>query len=218
VLICYQPSSVEYLLKHNQDLKKSEHFADLYVSNDAKVAVLAMAQGSPALALKMEMLIALGVRNFITVGTAGTLHKHDIGAFVLSTKALAEDGVAEHYLLPGEQFAYANQKMLKLWLDFAKSTSLPSFRIATTWTFSSIFKETPNNITNAKLKGCEIVEMEAATLYAIAGDKKVKALALFIISDQVNLDSWVHKTKAVKINLQQLAQIALEFCRKVDFS
>jgi purine-nucleoside phosphorylase len=60
--------------------------------------------------------------------------------------------------------------------------------------------------------------MEAATLYAIAGDKKVKALALFIISDQVNLDSWVHKIKAVKINLHKLAQIALEFCRKVDFS
>jgi uridine phosphorylase len=110
VLICYQPSSVEYLLKHNQDLKKSEHFADLYVSNEAKVAVLAMAQGAPALSLKMETLIALGVRNFITVGTAGTLNKHDIGAFVLSTKALVEDGVAEHYLLSGEQFAYANQK------------------------------------------------------------------------------------------------------------
>jgi purine-nucleoside phosphorylase len=164
----------------------------------------------------MEELIALGVTKFIAVGTAGTLVNHNFGEFIISSKALAEDGVAHHYLPKNENFSKADDTMLKFWKSYAKKQLLPAFTLANPWSFSAIFKENPLDITRVKKQGYSIVEMEAATLYAIGQEKGVKTLSLFVISDKVSLNEWAtpNKEAIVKINLHKLADWALEFCKK----
>lgn len=220
VLICYQESTYNYLLNHTPDLKKHDSFSNLYLLEDGQVGILAgWGMGAPALSVKLEQLIALGVDKFIAVGTAGTLlNRHPIGDFILAPQALAEDGVA-HLYLKGKPFAQADTHMRSQWNTFAQNHALPSFHETSTWSFSAIFHETPADVMRVTKLGCDIVEMEAATLYAIGQDKNVQTLSLFVISDSLTLETWTPHLKetAVRDHLNKLAGWALEFCKETAF-
>lgn len=218
VLVCYQQSTLKYLLEKHPEMQPSAAFSDLYLMGDSQIGVLGgWGVGAPGLSIKMEELIALGVKQFIAVGTAGTLmNTHKMGDFVIATKALAEDGVAHLYLSKGEGFSAVDEQMLAEWSEFTKERSLPYFHSTTAWSFSAVYRETAVDVSRVVKQGCGVVEMEAATLYAIAKEKGVQALSLFVISDSLTLDAWVlhFKEPAMRSNLHQLAEWALEFCNR----
>ncbi len=216
VLICYQQSTLDYFLNSNLKIHQSHSFSNLYLSENGKVGILGgWGIGAPALAVKMEQLIALGVKKFIAVGTAGTLmNKHPIGSYIVSPKALAEDGVAHLYLKKDMDAAEASEYMLSSWESFMKNHSLPNFHKACAWSFSAIFRETPADIKRVTNQGYDVVEMEAATLYAIGKEKGVETVSLFVISDSMDLTTWTPhiKESVVRNNLHQLAKWALDYC------
>lgn len=216
VLICYQQSTLDYLLNSNLKINQSKSFSNLYLLENGKVGILGgWGVGAPALAVKMEQLIALGVKKFIAIGTAGTLmNKHPIGSYIISPKALAEDGVAHLYLTKDEITAAASEYMLSTWENFLKNHSLPNFHKACTWSFSAMFRETPADINRVTNQGYDIVEMEAASLYAIGKKKEVETISLFVISDAIDLTTWAphFKESIVRNNLHQLAKWALDYC------
>lgn len=217
VLVCYQQSTLQHLLENNPEMKSSNSFSNLYLIEDGHVGILGgWGMGAPALSIKMEELIALGVKRFIAVGTAGTLmDRHQIGEFIIAQKALAEDGVA-HLYLKEENHARADEKLLSNWNEFSKSHSLPNFHQAGAWSFSAIFRETPADIIRVTKQGYDVVEMEAATLYAIGQEKGVQTLSLFVISDALTQETWVPHIKEPKVrnNLHKLSEWALEFCKE----
>ncbi len=219
VLVCYQQFLLDTLVSQNPDIKLTESFSTLYLVPDTEVGILGgWGIGAPALANKMEQLVALGVKKFVAIGFAGTLcDDHDFGDFVLSPSALAEDGVSHLYLPPGEKFANAHPNMLSAWNDFASKESLPPFHTIPTWSFSVLYRETPRAIRNATSLGCGVVEMEAATLYAIGAEKGVETISLFVISDSVTEEKWTPHIKepAVKENLVKLALWALKFSKSL---
>jgi len=126
VLVCYQSSTMQYLLKQHPDFQPSKDVTHFYVS-DGQVGILGdWGVGAPGLAIKMEELIALGTKRFIAVGTAGGLMNiHRIADFVLCPKALAEDGVAHLYLPQGQDAVEADPEMILEWTLFVKERSLP---------------------------------------------------------------------------------------------
>lgn len=215
VLVCYQRSTMEYLLKQHPEFQPSKAVTHFYTLNDSQVGILGdWGVGAPGLAIKMEELIALGAKRFIAVGTAGGLmNAHRIADFVICPKALAEDGVAHLYLPAGQKAVDADLQTMQEWLDFAKQRSLPHFRPGMAWSFSAIFRETVADVYRVREQGCSVVEMEAATLYAIGHEKGVSALTLLVISDSITEEAWVPRIKepAVRDNLHQLADWALEF-------
>lgn len=175
VLVCYQQSTLQHLLELNSNMKLSKSFSNLYLIEDGLVGILGgWGMGAPALSVKMEELIALGVKKFIAVGTAGTLmDRHQIGEFIIAQKALAEDGVA-HLYLKGESYAKADERLFFIWNEFSKSHSLPLFHQVGAWSFSAIFRETPADVIRVTKQGYDVVEMETATLYAIGQEKERK--------------------------------------------
>jgi purine-nucleoside phosphorylase len=177
VLVCYQESTLQHLLNANPKIKESASFSNLYFVEDNQVGILGgWGMGAPALSVKMEQLIALGVEKFIAVRIAGTLmNRHQIGDFIIAETALAEDGVA-HLYLKGEKHVKVDEELLANWKEFSKSYSLPNFHVAGAWSFSALFKETPADIIRVTKLGYDVVEMEAATLYAIGQEKEVQAL------------------------------------------
>lgn len=217
VLVCYQQSTLKHLLEKHPELQMTPSFSDFYLLDKGKVGLLAgWGMGAPALANKMEQLIGLGVSKFLAVGTAGTLmDRHPIGDFILAPKALAEDGVAHHYL-DGTDYAEASPKMIASWNTFAKENNLPPFHTAATWSFSAIFKESPKDIRRVVRKGYDVVELESATLYAIGNEKGAETLSLFVISDSLTTEEWTPHMKEplVRNHLHQLADWALSFCKK----
>lgn len=220
VLICYQQSTLQYLLKNNLSIKQSQSFSNLYLMPERGIGILGgWGVGAPALSVKMEQLIALGVNKFIAIGIAGTLmNKHAIGEYIIASKALAEDGVA-HLYLNGHNFAEADHNLSLKWDHFTKNQALPSFHKAGTWSFSAIFRETPADIARVTKQGYDVVEMEAATLYAIGKEKGVQAISLFVISDVLSHDNWVPYLKEPKVinNLHKLSEWALDFCKTFSY-
>lgn len=220
VLVCYQSSTLKYLLAKDPTIKKSDAFSNLYFIKNGNVGILSgMGVGAPALAIKVEELIELGVTKFLAVGTAGTLNNHGPGSFIVSTQALAEDGVAHHYLPKNQNLVQADKKLLDAWRRFTKKQALPDFESVDTWSFSTIFKESPADIMRVKKEGCGVVEMEAATLYAIGQEKGVQTLSLFVVSDIISYNEWVPHIKEPRVrdNLHKLADWALLFCQQHEF-
>lgn len=216
VLVCYQSSTLQYLLKKHPECRPSKAVTHFYLIDGDRVGILGdWGVGAPGLAIKMEELVALGTKRFIAVGTAGGLmDEHKIADFVLCPKALAEDGVAHLYLSDNTQMAHADSQLMSEWNHFAQEHSLPQFNPAIAWSFSAIFRETLEDVYRVQKQGCSVVEMEAATLYAIGKEKGVRTLTLFVISDSITDKDWVPHIKdpAVRNNLHQLADWALEFC------
>ncbi len=107
--------------------------------------------------------------------------------------------------------------MLLKWSAFALNHKLPDLQRAHTWSFSAIYKETPEAIARVKRQGYDVVEMEAATLYAIGQEKGVETLSLFVISDQVSRHEWrpLLKEPIVSTHLHQLADWAFTFCQEI---
>lgn len=218
VLVCYQQSTLKDLLGMHPDLQESDVFKYLYQIKNGAVGILGgWGQGAPALAVKMEQLIELGVKTFIAVGTAGSLmHEHAIGQFIIAEKALAEDGVA-HLYLKGEDHAAATKDLKGAWDRYVQDCCQVCFIKANAWSFPALFKETPADIERVSKKGYSVVEMEAATLYAVAREKHAQALSLFVISDSMDLTSWTPHIKEdlVRQHLHQLAKWAFNFCHEL---
>ena len=218
VIICYQQSALQHLLKTIPNMKLSQCVPNLYLFHEGQIGVLGgWGLGAPALSVELEELIVLGVKKFIAVGMAGTLlQKHAIADFIVTPKALAEDGVA-HLYLEGKHFAEADKQLLREWNRFVAEHSLPHFHEASTWSFSTIYKETPEDIDRVTKLGYDVVDMEAATLYAIGQDKGVQTLSLFVISDSITLVDWTPliKEQTVSDNLHRLAQWVVTFCRMI---
>lgn len=216
VLVCYQASTLNYLLVKYPDLKPSGSLSHFYVMDEGRIGVLGdWGVGAPGLAIKMEELVVLGAKRFVAVGTAGGLmHAHKIGDFALCSKALAEDGVAHLYLPEGQKIVEADSDLIQEWEIFAKQHTLTEFNDAMAWSFSAIFREMLSDVYRVKEQGCTVVEMEAATLYAIGRDKGVQTLTLIVVSDSITEEEWIPRINepAVKNNLHKLADLALEFC------
>lgn len=216
VLVCYQQSTMQYLLKKYPEFQPSSAVPHFYTLDNGQVGILGdWGVGAPGLAIKMEELVVLGAKRFIAVGTAGGLmNEHQIADFVFCPSALAEDGVAHLYLPSNQQSIAADYAMLSEWKSFAKENALPEFQPAMAWSFSALFRETVEDVLRVRKLGCSVVEMEAATLYAIGKEMNVQTLSLFVISDSITDEAWTPRIKdlAVRDNLHQLAEWALQFC------
>ena len=193
VIICYQKSTLNHLLERFTDIEVSRASPYLYVTKDNKIGILAgMGIGAPALAAQVEQLAVLGVKRFVGVGTAGALlNKFEIGEFAIASKALGEDGIA-HLYLNGPNFVEGNTRLNKEWNDFAPDLN---FQETVAWSYSAIFRERTSDLLRVTKLGCGVVEMETATLFAIAQERGLEALALYVISDVINPGVWVPHLK-----------------------
>lgn len=212
VIIVYQPSTLEYLLKNHPEFHTTKVTSYLYISEDSKVAILGgWGIGAPALSFRVELLAVLGVKRFIGVGTAGgLLDNFQVGDHVVASKALGEDGVA-HLYLDGADFAEADPGVNAKWMDYASDFK---FREGIVWSFSALCRERYSDVVRVTAKGCQLVEMETATLLAIAKERNVEAMGLYLISDIVSLDPWKPAMRDPKIldKVHLVAERAFQYC------
>ena len=111
VIICYAKSLMDYIVKNHAVTKVESGFhTDMYLLNktSGKIAIVGnFGIGSPVAVQLFEVLVAFGVKKFISIGTAGTLQKNlTIGSLMLCEKAIRDEGTSHHYLKPSK-YAYA---------------------------------------------------------------------------------------------------------------
>jgi uridine phosphorylase len=147
----------------------------------------------------LEELIALGTKEFISIGTAGGLQKHvPIGDFVVCTKAIRDEGVSHHYFA-SEKYTHPSEELtnkLKNTLD--KQNIL--YTEGPTWTIDAPYRETIAELKQYQAEGVLTVEMEASALMAIAQYRNVSFATAFVVSDSLADLVWDPKLHSTDIS------------------
>ena len=143
-----------------------------------------------------------------------------VGDSVIFSKALTEDGVGHLYLGKWSAFAYANSDFQSAWLQFMKEKhpDHTAFKNGVSWSFPVIFRETQQDVQRVVKLGCNTVEMESAAFFAIAQEKNVQGLALYVISDSLADGKWEpHQADSnVKDRIKEVVDLAIEFSTERD--
>jgi len=144
--------------------------------------------GGPAAATILEEIIALGAKKILFVGSTGTLQNYSIGSIMIPDKAIRDEGMSYHYMKAGK-YAYPSKALTEEIKDICKETNIASHK-GTTWTTDAPYRETLKKINKYSKEGVICVEMEAASLFAVAKFRKIEIAGLFWVSDKILKDKW----------------------------
>jgi uridine phosphorylase len=145
--------------------------------------------GAPVAAVVVEELIALGAREIVTVGVAGSLRPELlVGDVVVADEAIRDEGVSHHYL-PADHPALADPDLSDR-LEFALAADRLRPCRGPTWTIDAIYRETVAEARHFAERGALCVEMEAAALFAVGIVRRVALAAVLCISDSLAGAEW----------------------------
>jgi len=178
-------------LTHIGNLKSEmgKHPVYSYNAGGEKVTVFHPGIGAPLASAFLEELIACGVTKYIVCGGCGVLSREIIaGHPVIITSAVRDEGTSYHYLPPA-RIVKADPKAVKVLEDTLKIENV-EYRLGKTWTTDAIYRETPGRRKLRVTEGCDIVEMEAAALFAVAQFREVVLGQLVYGGDLVLPEGW----------------------------
>jgi len=135
-------------------------------ATNGRVAICCMGIGAPAVVSMLEVLAALGVQRFLSLGTAGGLGaEQHIGDVVVLTEAVRDDGVSYHYAADG--VAARPDPALTSSLAAALAGKGVAHAAGVTWTTDAPYRQTVEEIATYRQRGVLTVEMEAAALFVV---------------------------------------------------
>jgi uridine phosphorylase len=148
--------------------------------------------GAPAATTVLEELIALGARQFISIGEAGCLQPRcGFGEAVVCSGAIRDEGVSHHYA-PAEKFAWPSETLTRR-LTHGLTVDGTAPRSGLTWTIDAPYRETVAEARSYQAEGVVCVDMEAAALFTVGRYRGVDVAAAFVISDHLLAeDRWTH--------------------------
>lgn len=210
IILCFESS----LMDHAKSAKHTTHRAfwtgEMIYFDDLNHEVALVGNfgiGGPAASQMLEILIAAGVKQFIVIGHAGGLQKSNpIGSVILTDKAVRDEGVSHHYLKP-EKYAYPSSKLSDQLQKQLEKSGI-NCRIGSSWTIDSMYRETKGEVQQYAAEGIATVEMELASLFAVATFRKVELASLLVISDLVAFEKWDEHLKATETKNALLAVFA----------
>lgn len=147
--------------------------------------------GAPLLAFVIELLKEFGARNFIVITTAGSLDKNLLaGQPFIIKKAYSNNGLIKLYSYKNSRF-YPSQKLLKIILQNDGYNKHPMQEV-TALSIDAFFRESFAHIEKYKKLGVNIIEMEAASAFAIAKVNRLNICCIGYISDLLQNDKWIY--------------------------
>lgn len=140
--------------------------------------------GGPSAAIVIHELIELGARRLLRIGTCGALQETlHLGDLVIATESIAADGTSRA-LGAGERVP-ATEELLAAVHDAASASDSACAVHRGSVVSTDLFYDRRGLELGWQAAGVLAVEMEAATLFALAAAHEVEAAALFTVSDLV---------------------------------
>jgi uridine phosphorylase len=187
VILCYQLSLLARICSTQETSPVDSVFGEFHLlgATAGRVGVVGkFGIGAPAVTTVFEELIAIGVRRFVSIGTAGALAKGlCVGDAVLCERAIRDEGVSHHYLEPAK-YAEASVSLTDELERALREVGLEPAR-GTSWTIDTPFRETVAEARHYQQEGVLTVEMEAAALFAVAQYRQVELAAACVVSDSL---------------------------------
>lgn len=158
------------------------------ITPDKKMLISYLPLGAPITATTMEEAIACGGKEFLIVGAAGGIKKGILPSdIVICTKSIRDEGTSHHYI-SASKYAFPDKKLTSR-LEKSLTKSQIKFLKGPSWTIDACYAETKREVNCYRAEGILTVEMEASALFAVAKKRKVRAAAVFTVSDILG-DNW----------------------------
>lgn len=145
--------------------------------------------GGPTASTFIEEVWPRGGKYFVFFGAAGVLDSTiPLNSFLLPTAAVRDEGLSYHYMAPSEEVEL-DPACVAACRGALESLGLP-YREGKTWTTDAFYRETRGKIQQRKAQGCISVEMECASLAAVAQFRGVKFAQFFYTTDNLDGPVW----------------------------
>jgi uridine phosphorylase len=180
--------------------------------NNQRLAFFHPGVGAPLAAGLLEEAIACGCRKFIVCGGCGVLQQDiAVGHLIVVSGAVRDEGVSYHYLPPGREVP-ANRSGVAALTATLDQRGVP-YLVGKTWTTDAIYRETADKIAMRKSEGCLTVEMEAASLMAVAQFREVVLGQVLYGGDDLSGGEWDHRRWQSRRDVREnLFWLAAEAC------
>ena len=161
--------------------------------------------GASASTKFLDWLINYGVKQVLSVGNAGALDNLPENTMFVPQEAIRGEGTSFYYK--------ESSKIIALDKNFVRRVENEiknlgfQYEKVTTWTTDGFFRETPNQVLQAKKLGAKTVEMECSALAACAEFRNISfAQILFTADSLADMDNydkrnWGHDSYSVSLNI-----------------
>ena len=170
--------------------------------------------GCPSAAIAVEELARVGVKNFIRCGTCGALQEGmEIGDMVVATGAAKEEGTSKRY----EDAVYPavpDYDVLSALVDAAEAND-EDVHVGPIVSDDAYYNESEENVADWEAANLLAIEMEAATVFALARRKGLQAGAIctvdgnLVAGTQKGADSDDELPEKAKDNVERAIRITL---------
>ena len=148
--------------------------------------------GGPAAASILEEAIAAGARRVVSIGGAGGLCIGQVpGDVVVCDRAVRDEGVSHHYL-EAEHYVRPDEKLTTRLIDTLKKRGR-QVQVGGSWTTDAVYRETRQEVMSYRDEGVLTVEMEAASLAAVAQYRGIAFATGVVIMDLLAAEAWEPK-------------------------
>lgn len=187
----------------------------LFSNKEKNFAFALLPAGGPIVSMMMEELHALGAEKFLFIGSCGYIGAEKTDCLIVPSKALRDEGTSYHYIDGVEEFIDVDTWHFAD--KFLTDLDVPH-KVGATWTTDTFYRETPNAKAEALQKGCICVEMECASIMAVAKAKQLRAYQLLFTADKLTSDGWnIGRLKNMKSDIYALyLEIILEMALQVS--
>ena len=171
------------------EFKSASTISPVYLY-DNKCLIALCPLGGPASGNLMEELSYVGITKFIACGSCGCIVDGiDIhNNFFIPTSAIRDEGLSYHYI-PASRYIETNKNVNKV-LEEALVMHHQQYVTGRTWTIDALYRETPNRTKRRIEEGAIGVEMECASLAAVAEYNALTFGSLFYFTDLLSGTGW----------------------------
>jgi len=183
--------------------------------NGQRLAFFHPGVGAPIAAGLLEEAVAFGCKKFIVCGGCGVLDKDlVVGKLIVVDSAIRDEGVSYHYLQPAREIV-ADFTAVNTLEKLLYERNIP-FVSGKTWTTDAPYRETQSIIDIRRAEGCLAVEMEAASLMAVAQFRNVLLGQVLYAGDDLSGDSWDRRGWQSRSEIREnLFWLAADACLKL---
>lgn len=161
--------------------------------------------GASASTKFLDWLINYGVKQVLSVGNAGALDNLPENTMFVPQEAIRGEGTSFYYKEPSKIIAL-DKNFVRRVENEIKNLGF-QYEKGTTWTTDGFFRETPNQVLQAKKLGAKTVEMECSALAACAEFRNISFSQILFTADSLadmdNYDkrNWGHDSYSVSLNI-----------------
>lgn len=220
-IVCFKKELIDFV-KNN---KEFEEYSEITVCGEEikiyktqignqSVILYRTLVGGPATTSMMEEVHARGVENFIFFGSCGELTSNlKKGAFIIPTEAYRDEGTSYHYMPASDFIKIKTATQLE---EVFKKNNI-NYELTKTWTTDALYKETRDKTKKRIESGCKVVEMECASIMAVANARNINAYQFLYSDDTLAEEKWNIRTLRDDRSsiLKECLRIAVEIVKEI---